>query len=96
MAKYQLSRRAATDVDQIADYSIEQFGIKQARRYGDGLETCFQTLAENPGFGRSAEQFAPDLRRFEHQSHIVFYIPEDWGVLIVRVLHKKMDVPRHF
>ena len=62
----------------------------------DVLEKCFQTLAENPGFGRSAEQFAPDLRRFEHQSHIVFYIPEDWGALIVRVLHKKMDVPRHF
>ena len=40
MAKYQLSCRAAADVDEIADYSIEQFGIKQARRYGDGLETC--------------------------------------------------------
>ena len=69
---------------------------KQARRYGDGLETCFQILAENPGLGRSAEQLARDLRRFEHQSHIVFYIPEDWGVLIVRVLHKQMDVPRYF
>ena len=53
MAKYQLSRRAATDIDDIADYSIEQFtdiddiadysieqfGIEQARRYGQGLET---------------------------------------------------------
>ncbi len=96
MAKYRLSRRAAADVDEIADYSIKQFGIKQARRYRDGLETCFQTLAENPRLGRSAEQLAPSLRRFEHQSHIVFYIPEDWGVLIVRVLHEKMDVPRHF
>ena len=96
MPEYQLSRPAAADVDEIADDSIEHFGIKQARRYGDGLETCFQTLAENPGLGRSAEQLARDLRRFEHQSHIVFYIPEDWGVLIVRVLHKNMDVPGHF
>jgi len=96
MARYRLSRRGAADVEEIADYSIEQFGIKQARRYRDGLETCFQTLAENPRLGRSAEQLAPSLRRFEHQSHVVFYIPEDWGVLIVRVLHEKMDVPRHF
>jgi hypothetical protein len=26
----------------------------------------------------------------------VFYIPEDWGVLVVRVLHETMDVPGHF
>ena len=96
MGKYQLSRRGAVDVDEIADYTIGQFGIKQARRYRDGLETCFQALAENPKLGRSAEQLAPELRRFEHQSHIVFYRPEDWGVLIVRVLHEKMDVPKHF
>lgn len=96
MARYRLSRRATADVDKIADYSIDRFGIKQARRYRDGLETCFQTLAQNPELGRSAEQLAPSLRRFEHQSHIVFYIPEDFGVLIVRILHENMDVPRHF
>jgi hypothetical protein len=26
----------------------------------------------------------------------VFYIPKGYGVLIVRVLHEKRDVPRHF
>jgi hypothetical protein len=26
----------------------------------------------------------------------VFYIPKGYGVLIVRVLHEKMDVSRHF
>ena len=46
MPRYRLSRRAAADVDEIADFTIEQFGIEQARRYRDMLETCFQTLAE--------------------------------------------------
>ena len=96
MAKYRLSRRAAADVEEIAEYSIERFGIKQARRYRDRLEKCFQILAEKPRLGRSAEQLAPDLQRFEHESHIVFYIPKGYGVLIVRVLHEKMDVPKHF
>jgi toxin ParE1/3/4 len=96
MPRYRLSRRAAADVDEIADFTIEQFGIEQARRYRDRLETCFQTLAENPRLGRSAEQLAPDLRRFEHQSHVIFYVPENGSVLIVRVLHESMDVSRHF
>ncbi len=95
MPEYRLSVRAAGDIAGIADYTIERFGIDQARRYRDGLERCFETLAENPLLGRSAEELAPDLRRFEHQAHVVFYKPEDWGVLVVRVLHESMDVPRH-
>jgi len=95
MPKYRLSNRAATDLAAIADYTIEQFGIEQARRYRDGLETCFLDLAKNPKLGRSAERLAPKLRSFEHQSHVVFYAPEGKGVLIVRVLHASMDPPRH-
>jgi toxin ParE1/3/4 len=61
----------------------------------DGLETCFQTLADTPLVGRSAAAFAPELRRYEIQSHVVFYRPEDPGALIVRVLHESRDFPRH-
>lgn len=96
MAEFRLSSHAAADLAEIADYTIERFGIEQARRYRDDLEKCFQNLAENPTLGRSVEQVAPKLRRFEHQSHVVFYAQEEGGVLIVRVLHASMDAPRHF
>jgi toxin ParE1/3/4 len=96
MAEYRLSKRAESDLAEIADYTIETFGIKQSRRYRDGLNTCFQSLADNPKLGRSAKlHFAPELRRYEYQSHVVFYMPEARDVLIVRVLHKSMDAPRH-
>ena len=96
MAEYRLSKRAASDLAEIADYTIETFGIEQARHYCDGLDTCFQTIADNPMFGRSASfHDVPELRRYEYQSHVVFYIPEERDVLIVRVLHKSMDAPRH-
>jgi plasmid stabilization system protein ParE len=39
--------------------TIEQFGIDQARRHKDGLETCFEALADNPLLGRSSEEVAP-------------------------------------
>ena len=95
MPRYRLSVRAAADVTGIADYTIERFGINQARRYRDGLEASFESLAANPLLGRSAEELAANLRRFEHESHVVYYEPQDGSVLIVRVLHETMDVPRH-
>ena len=96
MAEYRLSSRADDDLDEIADYTIEQFGIEQARRYRDKLEACFQNLAENPKLGPNAEMLALGLRRYEYQSHVVFYEPLTNGVRIVRVLHERMDITRHF
>ena len=95
MADYRLSRRAVADLDAIAEFTIGRFGIEKARLYRDELRNCFTSLAENPAMGRRAEQLAKGLRRFEHGSHIIFYVPVDDGVLVVRVLHYRMDAGRH-
>ena len=95
MAEHRLTSRAEADLAGIADYTIETFGIEQARRYRDGFETCFENLAQNPRLGRSAERLTPGLRRFEHRSHVVFYVEDEDGVLIVRILHASMDAPSH-
>ena len=96
MADYRLTARAEADLAEIADYTIESFGIMQARRYRDDLDACFRDLAQHPRLGRSADRLAPGLWRFEHRSHVVFYMEDADGVLIVRVLHARMDAPRHF
>ncbi|MDE0064313.1 MAG: type II toxin-antitoxin system RelE/ParE family toxin [Gammaproteobacteria bacterium] len=96
MSKFRLSRRAATDLENIAGYTIKRFGVEQARVYRDSLKSCFQRLANNPEMGRKAEQLARGLRRFEHQAHIVFYTVDDNEIYVVRVLHSRMDVRRHF
>lgn len=95
MGKFLLSNRAATDLSDIADFTIQTFGIEQARFYRDELNNCFEILAENPQLGRSAAELAPDLKRFEYQSHVVFYKPKDTDILIVRILHQRMDFKRH-
>jgi toxin ParE1/3/4 len=95
MVAYSLSSKAAADLDGIYEYTILNFGFKKAQTYLLGLQECFQVLSENPKLGRSAEQLAPELRRYEHQSHVIFYMPKRKGVLIVRVLHESMNAPRH-
>ena len=94
MAEYQFSRRAALDLEAIAEYAIERFGLEQARDYRDDLGACFERLADNPRLGRPAKELGPELRRYEHRSHIIFYQKLDTGTLIVRVLHYRIEVTR--
>lgn len=94
MAELRLSRRAASDLAEIADYTIAEFGIDQARHYRDQLQACFQSLLANPQLGRSAE-VAPGVRRIRQQAHVVFYRVERDELLVVRVLHHSMDFERY-
>ncbi len=95
MSDYRLSRRAVVDLEAIAEFSIDRFGIQQARRYRNDLTECFQRIANTPEIGRRAEQLAKGLRRIEIGSHVVFYLPTADGALTVRVLHYRMDAGRH-
>ncbi|ETX06588.1 MAG: hypothetical protein ETSY2_16230 [Candidatus Entotheonella gemina] len=92
---YRLSREAQADVEAIYRHSYDQFGERQGDLYYEGLVERFEWLDDHPLFGRSASELAPGLRRSEYQSHVVFYLPEASGVLIVRVLHVHMDPGQH-
>ena len=95
MPAYRLSRKAEMDIGNIASYTIDRFGIEQARTYRDSMISCFQSLAENPGIGIKADYIREGYRRFDHRSHVIFYKSEGPDILIIRVLHKRMNAPRH-
>ena len=96
MGVYRLSRKAAADLDSIYAYTIERHGLALAKKYLNGLQTCFEHLAEHPMLGRRTDRIASGVRRHECQSHVVFYVPDDagTGVNIARVLHARMDASR--
>ena len=95
MRELRLSRKAAADLANIADFTIAEFGVAQARKYRDQFGRCFASLVENPMLGRSADELAPGLRCIRQQAHVVFYLPSDKSVLVVRVLHHRMDFEQH-
>ena len=95
MPGYRLSREAESDIGDIARYTIERFGIEQARTYRDSMISCFQSLAKNPAIGIKADYIREGYRRFDHRSHVIFYKSEGPDILIIRVLHKRMNAPRH-
>jgi toxin ParE1/3/4 len=92
----ELSAAAAKDIDVILDQSVAEFGQHRTEKYYESLKRCLELLSENPGPGATAENVRAGYRRFSHQSHVVFYRVFEGGILVIRVLHARMDVSRHF
>ena len=49
MKKLLLTDRALDDLQNIYNYSVEQWSEKVALRYIQGLEQCFQSIQSNEG-----------------------------------------------
>jgi len=92
---YALSKAADADLEQIARHSIEQWGFARAETYLMTLHQAFDHLATYPDLGRSIDDIRQGYLRFENESHAVFYRKEAPGILIVRVLHQRMQPEQH-
>ena len=93
--KYQLTDKADKDVEEILEYSVMNFGAKQAQHYFEALKECIELLADNPEIGHSADEILPDYLRFPFESHVIFYKVFSSSILVVRILHESMDPERH-
>jgi toxin ParE1/3/4 len=95
MAELRVTPAALRDLEGIWSYTAQQWGEVQAARYLDGLNTCFEAIATSPLSAPSCEHIRPGYRRQRVARHTVYYRVEDAMVVIVRVLHERMDVLRH-
>lgn len=93
--KYQLTDEAAKDVEKILAHSLGSFGVMQTEHYFEALKECINLLADNPNIGHSAEDILPEYLRFPYESHVIFYKKLTSSILVVRVLHERMDPKLH-
>lgn len=95
MSNYILSRKADDDIVQIARLSVRHWGVQQAEQYVLSLHELFKRLADFPDLGRDASAIRPGALRMHSGSHVTFYRRIETGILIVRVLHERMDFQQH-
>ena len=95
MAAYKISRKAETDLAELFEYGIHQFGLTQAQAYFFGMHEIFRILAKNSDLGRDASEYSVSLKRFTYEAHTIFYAHSISGILIVRVLSHRMDYKQH-
>ena len=96
------SAQAERDIEQVLVYTRDTWGAAQADRYALLIEEGLESIAENPGIGRS--RFAVRLgilahhisQRGRHASHFLYYrIDSNGDVEVVRFLHERMDPGQH-
>jgi len=95
-SKYRITPRAAADLDTIADYTIEKWGLEQLDSYMSALANRFEWLAANPLLGRERNDINMGYRSYPEGSHVVFYIVQDDSIAIIGIPHKSMDVGAFF
>jgi toxin ParE1/3/4 len=91
-AQFRLTPRAAADLDEIADYTMEEWEAAQMGDYLRSLNQRFEWLAQNPLAGRERNDVHPGYRSFPEGSHVIFYIVSDENVDIIGIPHKSMDI----
>jgi len=91
MSRVVLSEAARADRGEITAYTVERFGIAQARRLRDRFQATLNSLAESPLIGRTNEELDPPGRTFRYfvvmKSFIIVYEPTDDGIRVARLLH---------
>ncbi|HEY9566822.1 MAG TPA: type II toxin-antitoxin system RelE/ParE family toxin [Thalassobaculum sp.] len=95
MRRVQFSRAAAADLRSLACFSVTTWGKQRARDYQDALLKRLQMLAESPGMGHRRSGLADGLLCFPAESHMIYYIENNNGIWVVRVLHKRQDPVRN-
>ncbi|MFL9835757.1 type II toxin-antitoxin system RelE/ParE family toxin [Chryseobacterium terrae] len=93
---YILSEIADKDLEDIFDYTFDEFGFDQAEKYLLEIEEIFQALIKNPELGKARNEIKQGLYSFPKDNHVIFYRILGDYIRIVRVLHGSRDTPKYF
>jgi toxin ParE1/3/4 len=95
MADYYLSKQADNDIGNIAVYTIQRFGINQARLYRDGLFKAFEMISDFPFIGSDQSQIKKNVRRYVYESHAIYYRVDANKIFILRIVGPGEDPLKH-
>ncbi|MEL5849212.1 MAG: type II toxin-antitoxin system RelE/ParE family toxin [Candidatus Igneacidithiobacillus chanchocoensis] len=95
MAEFRLTPAALQDLEDIWRYSMQQWGIAQAERYVDALHARLSDLASAPFSAPSCDSIRPGYRQLRAEHHVAYYMIQSETVVVIRILHERMDVHRH-
>ena len=91
---YRLSRRAEADFSGIYVRGVIEFGRAQSEAYVASLRQTLAFLADNPRAARPRPELRHDMRLYPFEAHVIAYRIEGHGILIVRILHARQDLPK--
>lgn len=95
---FRLTRRAEASITEIARWTIENFGLRQAELYEAELLSRCEGILSGQAHSRSCAVLvdeAVDLRFVRAGEHFLIFLDKPDEVIIVDILHSRSDLPRH-
>jgi toxin ParE1/3/4 len=89
------TRAARAHLRSIGEYTNETWGLEQRDRYLGQLFAGFEEIRRSPETGRSRDEVDKGLRSRRIQKHIAYYFVTRKTVIVVGILHERMDPSRH-
>lgn len=68
--------------------------MRQAEAYHQEIVEVFEELASGLKVGRRAD-IREGYLKYAVGSHVIYYLPRDAEIAVIRILHRRMDVSRH-
>ena len=85
------TNEAVKDLEEIWSYTKQKWSIVQADRYYSLIIDEIEFISSNPLLGRSIDYIKEGYRSTKVKSHIIFYKQEKDAIVVVRILHQRMD-----
>jgi toxin ParE1/3/4 len=95
MSRYVFSNEAENDLVEIYRYGFITYGENKADLYIEALKEKCQFIADMPDICPDRDEFNPPVKIYHHKKHLIIYIVETDFILIIRVLHERMDIQQH-
>jgi len=93
---YSIRAWARTDLEEMWQFTFEEWGLEQADKYLNSLFSRFEWLSRNPYTGKDREDIKNGYYCFPEGMHLVFYTMTEYGIDIIGIPHQNMDVISHF
>ena len=93
-----LTRRAEASLTEIARWTVETFGLRQAELYEAELLNRCESILDGQAHSRSCAVLVDDvedLRFIRAGEHFLVFLDQPDEVIIVDILHSRSDLPRH-
>ena len=79
MLPYELTPDAEADLEEIAEYTLREWGADQQERYAELLESGFRRISDGTAISRRFSEQYPQVYVTRCEHHYMFYLSSGRG-----------------
>ena len=95
MRRLEFTEIARADLKSIRRYSQRTWGLQRTTQYMAALRDAMKGLVAGTVVSRNRDDLRPGLQMATSGRYCVFFEADPSRILVVRVLHDRMDYQRH-